>query len=66
MREYMIERGVNRVLEKRLCMLLTAGAEKGTTFSLHVGNLVHKIKGVKENVHAVTTKRFAPVSVLVE
>ena len=40
-REDMIGRGVNRVQERGLNTLLTAGAEKGITYSLHVGDLVH-------------------------
>ena len=40
-REDMIGRGVNRVQERGLNTLLTAGAEKGITYSLHVGFIGH-------------------------
>ena len=40
-REDMIGRGVNRVQERDLNTLLTAGAEKGITCSLHVGVIGH-------------------------
>ena len=40
-RKDMIGRGENRVQERGLNTLLIAGAEKGITYSLHVGDLVH-------------------------
>ena len=40
-REDMIGRGVNRVQVRGLNTLLTAGAEKGITYSLHVDFIGH-------------------------